>query len=115
MKNKLRKLIDHFCDYVVLRFFNPYKIEPGGNCPVQAEGNLPDGSWYYFRSRGTRWSLEVYKSEDEFDNGLAIFNDIHTDYKWPEAGWIPRWKAVMLATKSIRKYFRTGPHKSILG
>lgn len=30
----------------------------GGNCPVQAEG-LIDGAPFYFRARGSRWSLSV--------------------------------------------------------
>lgn len=30
----------------------------GGNCPVQAEG-LIDGAPFYFRARGSHWSLSV--------------------------------------------------------
>jgi hypothetical protein len=31
----------------------------GGNCPVQAEGQI-DGYGFYFRARGSHWSLEIY-------------------------------------------------------
>jgi hypothetical protein len=30
----------------------------GGNCPVQAEGTI-DGSEFYFRARGERWSIGI--------------------------------------------------------
>lgn len=30
----------------------------GGNCPVQAEGSI-DGQPFYFRARGSRWTLSV--------------------------------------------------------
>lgn len=32
--------------------------EIGGNCPVQAEGTI-DGTPFYFRARGARWTLSV--------------------------------------------------------
>ena len=35
------------------KFVNKYRIEPNGVCPVQAEGTLPTGEYYYFRSRHT--------------------------------------------------------------
>lgn len=30
----------------------------GGNCPVQAEGNI-NGHPFYFRARGHAWTLEI--------------------------------------------------------
>jgi hypothetical protein len=33
----------------------------GGNCPVQAEGTI-DGAQFYFRARGTHWSLSIATS-----------------------------------------------------
>ena len=40
-----------------------YENGPGGNCPVQAEGFI-DGLPFYFRSRGSGWSLSIAKNTD---------------------------------------------------
>jgi len=45
-----------------------YSYEPTGKCPVQAEGTL-NGLPFYFRSRGSHWTLYVAPSKrgDYFD------------------------------------------------
>ena len=54
------------------KLFDPANYEdiaPGikgffaGETPVQGEG-LVDGIEWYFRARGTTWSVEVYDTED---------------------------------------------------
>lgn len=34
----------------------------GGNCPVQAEGTI-NGSEFYFRARGTHWTMSIGGSD----------------------------------------------------
>ena len=109
MKHKIRELFEDFADWFVLRFFNPYKINPGGNCPVQAEGLLPTGEWYYFRSRGARWSLVICESEAHWNQSIYLFNTMHEDFIWPDAGWISRRHACRLATKAIKRYYEKHP------
>ena len=101
---------DKLLDWVVFKFFNPYKVNPGGNCPVQAEGKLENGGWFYFRARGTRWSLEVFREESDFTNysfDKPIFATGDANYrKWPEAGWLTRRECIKLATKGINKCYQ---------
>jgi hypothetical protein len=40
-----------------------YEQEPGGKCPVQAEGKI-NGLPFYFRSRGGHWSLSIAHAPD---------------------------------------------------
>ena len=77
---------------------------PYGVCPVQSEGKLGDGNYYYFRSRGTTWSLHLAKKENEiFDKPIFKY---HEDcYEWPHAGWISKSKAILLATKALNLYY----------
>lgn len=55
--------------------------ELGGNCPVQATGII-EGYGFYFRARGSRWSVEIYTGKlGPWEYG----EDYGTDY---EAGWM---------------------------
>lgn len=100
------KTLDRILDWLVLTFCNPFHIDPQGNCPVQAEGILPDGAWYYFRARGRGWSLDVSTSEDAWFNGQYLFHAGEKKFIWPHAGWITRREACQLATAAIRQYYR---------
>jgi hypothetical protein len=85
---------------------NPYNIKPGGNCPVQAEGLLPTGEWYYFRARGCHWSLEISNDEEAWARDEFLFSICE---EWGEdfdAGWMPYETAVELATRAINEYMR---------
>ncbi len=66
----------------------------GGNCPVQAEGTI-EGRRFYFRSRGSMWSLEIapsgvvgdYLSWPADENCWEHFEEWgDTQYA---AGWMP--------------------------
>jgi hypothetical protein len=100
-------------DWVVWKFQNPYKIQmPSGNCPVQSEGLLPTGEWYYFRARGSRWSLQIAKTEEDWwsdERGeKLLFNHQVPDYcQWPEAGYLSKRKCIKLATSAIEKFYET--------
>lgn len=50
---------------------NPFQVKPGGYCPVQAEGTVGKFS-YYFRSRGTGWSAELWKPA-KVEGGVGKF------------------------------------------
>lgn len=101
-------LYNTILDRVVFKFFNPYNVNPGGNCPVQAEDQLKDKNWYYFRARGSQWYLKVSKSEKEFDFDKEIFHYGDRNYKeWPTCGWLTRRECIRLATKALKKYFKT--------
>jgi hypothetical protein len=86
---------------------NPFNVQPSGVCPVQAEGTLPTGEFYYFRARGSRWSLDVSATEKDWWRRKMIFRHHVTDYAtWPDAGWISKRTAIRLATLALRKYVR---------
>lgn len=96
---------DKILDWIVFNFFNPYKIDPQGYCPTQAFGTLKDGNHYYFRARGSGWSLKVSKNtgfngDFDFDNEIFHFGD--KNYKpWPECGGLSRRECIKLATKAL--------------
>jgi hypothetical protein len=109
-------------DLIYFRYFNPYYIRPFGVCPVQAWGKIKGTKeYYYFRSRGSKWSLEVSKYEmpdvldelkNNYDNKLSLFFDnviwsyTEEKYKWPDAGWISKGQAIKFATFAINKYLK---------
>jgi len=71
----------------------------GGNCPVQAEGTV-DGEPFYFRARGSRWSLSVggdpvaspsFRHEEPYGTTF-------------EAGWISEEEAAGFLWKGIALY-----------
>lgn len=85
---------------------NPFGVNPQGNCPVQAEGHLSGGEYYYFRSRGRQWGLDICATEADWNAKKYLFTDGERNaFIWPHGGWISRSKAIALATKAIRKYY----------
>ena len=72
----------------------------GGNCPVQAEGKI-DGKPFYFRSRGSEWSLRI--------GGDPICDpewEHYEDYPGGEydAGWITEDEARSFIAKGADLY-----------
>lgn len=61
-----------------------YDWGPSGNCPVQAEGTI-NGNKFYFRSRGTGWTLE-FNEEKHGDKPKSQYGEWY--FKWPDGGWI---------------------------
>jgi len=106
----LYKIVDYystFLDWIVFKFFNPYKVNPGGYCPVQAEGRLENGNFYYFRARGKGWSLKVGTQGDMMIFDTEIFHYEDKNYKpWPECGWLSRRECIRLATKALNEYHK---------
>ena len=84
-------------------YFNKYNVQPYGNCPVQAEGHLLTGEYYYFRARGRSWSLRIAKDQNSiFSNSAWVFSE--TKYEEFEAGWIDKLEVVKNFNKAMRFY-----------
>jgi len=76
----------------------------GGNCPVQAEGEI-DGHSFYFRARGARWSMEV---GGDIDAGKPLWTYSETYGVWPDAGWMPEADAHGFITKAADLFRGSG-------
>src|SRR4051812_24067155 len=72
----------------------------GGNCPVQAEGTIDD--WpFYFRARGSHWSLEV--AEPGFEPcGEAVWEHRakYSDEQYA-AGWMTEAEARAFIAQAV--------------
>lgn len=104
-KDKLERGLD----WLYWKFRNPYRLDmPGGNCPVQIEGYLSTGEFYYFRARGAGWRLEIAPDERAWFSGLITFSYGSRDYlPWPDAGWITKREALKLANRAVKKYYQS--------
>ncbi len=80
---------------------NPYRLEPFGKCPVQIEGRLKNGMYYYFRARHEGVSFGIADTEDK-----AVFNSgkFNRFCEHQFAGWIDNEDAIRLATVWINEY-----------
>lgn len=78
----------------------------GGKCPVQAEGTLA-GAFWYFRARGSAWSITVH-----VDRGLSYYYSGETPLyhyeeaygKKFEAGYMPIAEAEAFILRELTKY-----------
>lgn len=100
---------DRFLDWFAWKFLNPYGVNmPGGNCPVQSEGVLTTGEFYYFRARGTAWSMDIAIDEKSWLDQIYLYRYRDAKYAtWPEAGWLPKRKCIKLANWSIEQYYKS--------
>lgn len=82
-----------------------WNYKPSGLCPVQSEGWFRK-SYFYFRSRGEQATLSFYKNEEECDDIFAKEHAYFILYKtnWPKAGYLPRWKCILLIYWGCFKY-----------
>jgi hypothetical protein len=79
-------------------FLNPHGVDVQGYCPRQAWWVL-DGKYYYFRARGSQWSLEI----SETDLGENIWSYCEKNYKeWPECGYLEEWECIKLVNKAMK-------------
>jgi hypothetical protein len=72
----------------------------GGNCPVQAEGTI-NGKAFYFRARGTEWTIGIGGDEvlfPEWSDGAPYGNGPY------DAGWMPEEEARAFILASAEKY-----------
>lgn len=102
----LKRRVNYALARTVQLFWNPYKVEiPNGNCPVQCEGFLPTGEWYYFRSRWNRWYVVVAESEKHWEQNDLIFG--YEDFFKDEyiGGWITPLHAYWLLNRGLKQYY----------
>lgn len=96
------------CVYNLL--FNKYSIEIQGWCPRQAWW-MVDGNYYYFRARGTQWSLEISKTE----MGDNFWSYCEKDYaEWPECGGLSDWECLKLINKALKIYAQNPENQRII-
>lgn len=78
----------------------------GGNCPVQAEGEL-DGAFWYFRARGSHWSITVHVDPEQrywcTDRSELYYHD-EPYGEFPDAGWMPREEAAAFIVRELSKW-----------
>lgn len=73
----------------------------GGNCPVQAEGTV-NGKRFYFRARGTHWSMGIGGDEPVGEPEWI------RQEKWGDgpfaAGWMPEEEARRIIERCAAAY-----------
>ena len=80
------------------------KVDPQGYCPVQAEGHLPTGEYYYFRSRHTSWSVRISKTEAElWTDASWVYRE--QKYEGFEGGWIGKREVIRNFNKAVKLYY----------
>lgn len=71
----------------------------GGSCPVQGDGAI-NGQRFYFRARGTHWSLGI--------GGDEVMNPewLHEAYygPWPSAGWMDEAEAKAFMEQALARF-----------
>ena len=75
----------------------------GGLCPVQAEGVI-DGHSFYFRARGSRWSIEI---GGDIDAGKPLWTYSESYGAWPDAGWMPEGDALRFIDEAAARFRET--------
>ena len=73
----------------------------GGNCPVQAEGTI-DGKPFYFRARGSRWSMSIGGDDVVLDPDWYLEDDYGDDAF--SAGWMTEVEARAFMGKAFELY-----------
>jgi hypothetical protein len=94
------------------KLWNPYNLDlPGGECPVQAEGYLPTGEYYYFRSRWDTWRVLIGREEEYIFDEYLFECSQENFIDCPAAGWISRFHAYILLNRAVKEYY---DHKTYL-
>ncbi len=73
----------------------------GGNCPVQAEGQI-NGKEFYFRARYNSWSLRIGGSDVVMNPEWSHEEDY--GYSPFAAGWMTEDEARAFIAQAARKY-----------
>lgn len=84
----------------------------GGNCPVQAEGDV-DGQRFYFRARGASWEFHVAPTDDQIfsDQSFCMYREYGSTF---EAGWMHQHEALGFIVEAITIYRALEPAKLII-
>lgn len=78
-------------------------VQMDGWCPVQCEGRLSNGDWFYFRSRHDTASLEI-ACEPWTEPYLATFEEVVTPGEKHAAGYLEAELAKELILRWVRRY-----------
>lgn len=102
----------------------PYE-DLGGNCPVQGTGwfTAADNKQqfaYYFRARGTMWSVEVADGPEHLYEGEPMrgpkWQVVGFYGKGPyDAGWMPRAHAMHCLNSAYKAWLAAGGHAAQAG
>lgn len=79
----------------------------GGSCPVQAEGRI-DGEPFYFRARGSHWSLSI-GGEDPVMTPDWYHEEPYGQGPF-DAGWMNRDEAQAFIEKGAKLYRKAKAH-----
>lgn len=83
--------------------------QEGGQCPVQIEGTV-NGIPFYFRARGTSWSLSVAKEETSCPLDKTAWMHKETYGKGPfDAGWMELEEARGFLHKALNIWAENRP------
>lgn len=75
-------------------------------CPIQFEGRLKDGNYFYFRARWDGWELNIGETKDDAIAALARDRPIYKyngDFR--SAGWMPIDVALFIIKTGFKLYF----------
>ena len=95
---------ESFKDKFYLKFLNPYGIQPFGYCPVQANGHLATGEFYYFRARHARWQLDICESGKAWWDGEILYTRGGTYGENFDAGYMPVHEVIKRVNQVIKQY-----------
>lgn len=73
----------------------------GGNCPVQSEGTI-DGKEFYFRARGSRWSMSIGGADIIMEPDW-YYEEPYSDHPFA-AGWMSDDEARAFIDKAVGLY-----------
>ena len=107
IKSGFYRIRTKVCETVYSAVYNKYKIESYGYCPVQAEGQLPTGEHYYYRSRWSSWSVRIANTEAELwpSNGDKAWVYSEQKYNGHSGGWVGKIEVIRNFNKAVAKYY----------
>lgn len=71
------------------------------HAPLQAEGKLKNGNWWYFRARHSAWTFTVGKTLEDAIDENHIFS-VYSDY--PNASWMEKEVGKRIITGCIKLF-----------
>lgn len=108
----IKDLYYNITNWFYRKFRNPYKIYVDGWCPRQAWGRIKNTDYYYyFRARGSQWSLEI--STVDIDDEMQEFcffekkvweKRVKNFREWPECGYLEEKLCILLVTQAIDEF-----------
>lgn len=79
---------------------NPFKLDPLGFAPLQGNGHLPTGEYYYIRSRAST-SIEISETEQDWWDNKYLFGCRNSDMQYVDRDQLIAW-----ATLKIKLFYK---------